>query len=87
MTAKADFNQVFEELKSIFKPYSKKMDVVQDTDDYYLLNTRIIMRNKRPLAFGMVRLRVRIPKNVTFVPRRFNDCIWSYPTSGPCRHR
>jgi hypothetical protein len=51
----SDFTKVFEELKSIFTPYSKKMDVVQDTDDYYLLNTRIIMRNKRPLAFGMVR--------------------------------
>jgi len=50
-----EFKRVFEELKSIFKPYAKKMEVVQDTDDYYLLNTRIIMRNKRPLAFGMVR--------------------------------
>ena len=55
MPDRSDFNKVFEELKSIFTPYSKKMDVVQDTDDYYLLNTRIIMRNKRPLAFGMVR--------------------------------
>ena len=55
MPDRSDFNKVFAELKSIFKPYSKKMDVVQDTDDYYLLNTRIIMRNKRPLAFGMVR--------------------------------
>ena len=55
MPDNADFTKVFEELKSIFKPYAKKMDVVQDTDDYYLLNTRIIMRNKQPLAFGMVR--------------------------------
>jgi hypothetical protein len=55
MPDNTDFTKVFAALKSIFKPYAKKMDVVRDTDDYYLLNTRIMMRNKQPLAFGMVR--------------------------------
>jgi hypothetical protein len=32
------------------------MDVAQDTDTYYLLNTRHIMKNKQPLCFGGVRL-------------------------------
>ncbi len=56
MPDKTDFKTVFEELKSIFKPYAKKMDVAHDTDTYYLLNTRHIMKNKQPLCFGGVRL-------------------------------
>ena len=32
------------------------MDVSQDTDQYYLLNTRYLMKNKQPLCFGGVRL-------------------------------
>ena len=56
MPAKAEFARVFNELKSIFKPYAKKMDVASDTDTYYLLNTRYLMKNKQPLCFGGVRL-------------------------------
>ena len=56
MPDKKDFERVFNELKSIFKPYAKKMDVASDTDTYYLLNTRYVMRNKQPLCFGGVRL-------------------------------
>ena len=56
MPAKADFIKVFAELKSIFKPYAKKMDIASDTGTYYLLNTRYIMKNKQPLCFGGVRL-------------------------------
>jgi len=56
LPAKAAFSEVFNELKSIFKPYVKKMDVASDTDTYYLLNTRYIMKNKQPLCFGGVRL-------------------------------
>lgn len=52
----ADFTKVFAELKSIFKPYARKMDVLQDTEDCYMLNTRFIMKNKQPLCFGGVRL-------------------------------
>lgn len=56
MAESTNFDEVFAELKSIFKPYVKKMDVASDTDAYYLLNTRYIMKNKRPLCFGGVRL-------------------------------
>ena len=56
MPNKTDFTEVFAQLKSIFKPYAKKMDVAHDTDQYYLLNTRYIMKNKQPLCFGGVRL-------------------------------
>src|SRR2546421_11063666 len=56
MPGKAEFTEVFEQLKSIFKPYAKKMDVSQDTDECYMLDTRYIMKNKQPLCFGGVRL-------------------------------
>ena len=56
MPNKNDFNQVFARLKSILQPYVKKMDVAQDSQINYLLNTRYIMKNKQPLCFGGVRL-------------------------------
>ena len=56
MPDKSQFQQVFAELKSIFKPYEKKMDVLADDDTSYMLNTRFIMKNKQPLCFGGVRL-------------------------------
>ena len=56
MPNKNDFNQVFSKLKSILQPYVSKMDVAQDSQTYYLLNTRYIMKNKQPLCFGGVRL-------------------------------
>lgn len=56
MPDKDAFNQVFKELKSILKPYAKRMDVAHDTDQSYLLNTRYLMKNKQPLCFGGVRL-------------------------------
>ena len=56
MPDRSEFQQVFAELKSIFKPYEKKMDVLCDNDTNYMLNTRFIMKNKQPLCFGGVRL-------------------------------
>jgi hypothetical protein len=56
MPDKNDFDKVFAKLKAIFQPYVKKMDVAQDSQTYYLLNTRHIMKNKQPLCFGGVRL-------------------------------
>jgi len=51
-----DFIEVFAKLKAIIQPYAKKMDAAYDTRNYYLLNTRHIMKNKQPLCFGGVRL-------------------------------
>ena len=56
MAESANFDEVFVELKSIFKPYAKKMDIASDTGACYLLNARYIMKNKQPLCFGGVRL-------------------------------
>ncbi len=51
-----EFNKVFHKLKAIFEPYQERMDVAQDTETYYLLNSRHIMKNKQPLCFGGVRM-------------------------------
>lgn len=56
MTDQNEFRKVFDELKSIFKPYARKMDLAHDTETQYWLNTRFIMKNKQPLSFGGVRL-------------------------------
>ena len=56
MPNQEDFTKVFAKLKAIFQPYAKKMDAACDTRNYYLLNTRHIMKNKQPLCFGGVRL-------------------------------
>src|SRR5260221_4331979 len=50
------FDEVFRKLKAIFKPYAKKMVVVKDTPSSYYLDTHHIMKNKKPLCFGAVRL-------------------------------
>ena len=50
------FDQVFRKLKAIFKPHAKKMVVVQDTPSCYYLDTRYLMKNKKPLCFGSVRM-------------------------------
>src|SRR2546428_13714153 len=55
MPIKNNFNEVFTSHKSISEPYAKKMDPASDTESYYLLNTRYIMKNKQPLCFGGVR--------------------------------
>ena len=54
--SKNNFERVFAKLKTIIKPYARKMDVACDTPIYYLLNTRYIMKNKQPLCFAGVRL-------------------------------
>ena len=56
MANKDDFAIVFAKLKAIFKPYAKKMDIAADNRTHYLLNTHYIMKNKKPLCFGGVRL-------------------------------
>lgn len=55
MPDKKNFPEVFAKLKAIFRPYVKKMDVAQDNQTCYFLNTRHIMKNKQPLCFGGVR--------------------------------
>ena len=55
MPESADFATVFSKLKAILQPYASKLVVIADTDDGYSLETRHIMKNKKPLYFGGVR--------------------------------
>ena len=56
MPEKTNFEEVFRRLKAIFKPHEKKMVIAHDSQAYYLLNTRHIMKNNQLLCFGGVRL-------------------------------
>jgi hypothetical protein len=51
-----DLKTVFERLKTILAPYEPKMDIAQDTDRMYMLNTRHLLKKNYPLMFGAVRL-------------------------------
>jgi len=56
MTAGRDFDTVFSKLKSILSPYSPKMVVASDTENYFSLDTHSIdPRNRKPIFFGGVR--------------------------------
>ena len=56
MTQANDFAQTFLKLKAILSPYAKKLIVVHDTDTNYYLDTKFVMKNKRRLFFGGVRV-------------------------------
>lgn len=56
MANKNDLRPVFERLKEIFAPYQPHMEVAQDTDNMYVLNTRHLLKKNYPLMFGGVRL-------------------------------
>ena len=56
MATKTDLRPVFERLKEIFVPYEPKMDVAENTDKMYVLNTRYLLKKNYPLMFGGVRL-------------------------------
>jgi hypothetical protein len=51
-----NFRETFSQLKEIFKPYAAKLNVVHDTDSNYYLDTHRVMKNKRHLFFGAVRI-------------------------------
>ena len=56
MANKNDLRPVFERLKEILAPYEPRMDVAQDTETMYVLNTRHLLKKNYPLMFGGVRL-------------------------------
>lgn len=50
-------DEIFQQLKKILTPYASEMDVVTDTPDNYYLNTHHVMKNKKPMYFGSVKIR------------------------------
>lgn len=55
MPTSADFDTVFNELKTILQPYARRMVVVADSDDNYHLDTARAIRNNKGIFFGAVR--------------------------------
>ena len=51
-----DFARVFRRLKAILKPYARQLQVVTDTEREFYLDTRHVMKNKKRLFFGAVRI-------------------------------
>lgn len=52
-----DFGPVFAELRKILSPYAGKLAVVRDDDQELHVDTRHILKNKKPLFFGAVHIR------------------------------
>lgn len=56
MSDNDEFVLVFDALKTILVPYSKEMVLVNDEVGNFYLNTHFIMKNKKPLYFGSVKI-------------------------------
>jgi hypothetical protein len=56
MPARSEFVPVFQSLREILAEYAPKLNVVQDKPDNYYLDTHTIGANKKPIAFGGVRM-------------------------------
>jgi len=52
----AEFSTVFTDLKHIMVVYSSSLTVVEDRVDNYFLNTQYVMKNKKVLYFGSVKV-------------------------------
>ena len=48
--------EIFQQLKEILVPCSTDMVVVIDKPDNYYLNTHHVMKNKKPMYFGSVKI-------------------------------
>ena len=55
MDTNDDFDDVFEALKKVLKPYERRLVVQSDDEKGYGLVTKHIMKNKQPLWFAGVR--------------------------------
>ena len=56
MNAKTNFEIVFERLRKILKPYADDLDLIVDEPENYYLNTKYIMKNKKQMYFGSVKI-------------------------------
>lgn len=57
MPTQTEFPLVFENLKSILKPYAKKMTVKQDTENAFYLDAPYSSKWKKELYFGSVHIK------------------------------
>ncbi len=54
---KAEKKEVFLELKKILQTYESKLQLIEDTEEEYYLDTDYIMKNKKRLSFGSVSIK------------------------------
>ncbi len=55
MAQREDFGIVFAQLRKVLEPYASKLVVDRDTETEYILVTRHLQGNKKPIWFGAVR--------------------------------
>lgn len=53
---KVEFAQIFESLRDILCAYEKDLILVTNDIEHYYLNTAFIMKNKKPMYFGSVKI-------------------------------
>jgi hypothetical protein len=56
MSKQPDFKATFVKLKALLQPYESKLIVVADTETHYALETPHVMKNKRRVYFGGVKI-------------------------------
>jgi hypothetical protein len=56
MAVNNEFVLVFEALKKILQPYSSELVLVVDSADNFYIDTHFIMKNKKPMYFGSVKI-------------------------------
>ncbi|HTY58028.1 MAG TPA: hypothetical protein VMF59_04390 [Bacteroidota bacterium] len=54
MKDREEFSAVFAKLKSLLHSHAASLVVVNDTRDYYYLNTRWVTKDGKPIFFGAV---------------------------------
>ena len=57
MSNRSNFEDVFEKLKSILDNYANELNCVNDESGHFHLDTKHIMKNKKPLFFGSVQIK------------------------------
>ena len=57
MSNEETFPVIFDALKKILSPYASELDCVRNKSNDYYLDTKFIMKNKKPLFFGAVQIR------------------------------
>jgi len=56
VTEKTEFQSVFQSLRNILLPYAKKLVLKNDEANDFHVDTKFIMKNKKPMYFGSVKI-------------------------------
>lgn len=57
MSNQERFNKAFDQLRRILECYASRLSCEKDESGNYYLNTKHIMKNKKPLFFGAVQIK------------------------------